>query len=119
MVGTSTRSSYKRKRKGTFSGRQRYKKDEALNVSNSSTRQTSQTDEVDAQNIVGTSRKKMRADSKNAGSEFTIESPQNCQEYRVISLNCLSTAVSSMQHVCGAGKIPFKIFYVFNALNIF
>jgi hypothetical protein len=49
MVGTSTRSSYKRKRKGTFSGRQRYKKDEALNVSNSSTRQTSQADEVDAQ----------------------------------------------------------------------
>jgi hypothetical protein len=75
------------------------KKDEALNVSNHYQvvkYQTSQTGEVDVQNIVGTSRKKMRGYSKNAESEFTIENPQNCQEYWVISLNCLSTAVSSM-----------------------
>lgn len=115
MVGKRSRSSYKRKMKGTFSGLQRYKKDDVLNVSNSSTCQTSQTSEgeVDVQNIVGTSRKKMRGDSKNAESAFRIENPQNCQEYRVISLNCLSTAVSSMQHVCGEGKIPFNIFLCF------
>jgi hypothetical protein len=79
--------------------------------------QTSQTGEVDVQNIVGTSRRKMRGDSKNAESEYTIENPQNGQEYWVISLNCVSTAVSSMQHVCGVlvfkGKIPFNIFLCF------
>ena len=77
---------------------------------------SSQIGEVDVQNIVGTSRKKMRGDSKNAESEYTIENPQNCQEYWVISLNCLSTAVSSMQHVCGVlvfkGKIPFNILLI-------
>ena len=36
MVGKSFRSSYKGNRNGTVSWRQRYKKDEALNVSNSS-----------------------------------------------------------------------------------
>lgn len=117
MVGKRSRSSYKRKKKGTFSGLQRYKKDDVLNVSNSSTCQTSQTGEGDVQNIVGTSRKKMRGDSKNAESAFRIENPQHCQEYRVISLNCLSTAVSSMQHVCGEGKFPSIFFYVFNALT--
>ena len=55
--------------------------------------QTSQTGEVDVQNIVGTSRKKMRGESKNAESEYTIENPQKSQEYWVISLNCVSTAV--------------------------
>jgi hypothetical protein len=83
--------------------------------------QTSQTGEVDVQNIVGTSRRKMRGDSKNAESEYTIENPQNGQEYWVISLNCVSTAVSSMQHVCGYWcskvKFPSIFFYVFNALT--
>ncbi|CAB3996691.1 Hypothetical predicted protein [Paramuricea clavata] len=39
------------------------------------TYQTSQTGEVDGENIVGTSMKKVRGDSKNAESEFTIENP--------------------------------------------
>jgi hypothetical protein len=61
MVGKSSRSSYKRNRKGTVSGCQRYKKDKALNVSNHYQvvkYQTSQTGEVDVQNIVGTQERK-------------------------------------------------------------
>jgi hypothetical protein len=120
MVGKSSRSSYKRNRKGTVSGHQRYKKDEALNVSNSSCSEVS--DDVISNKWSWCSKyrwnlKKENARKQSAESEYTIENPQNCQEYWVIySLNCLSTAVSSMQHVCGVlvfkGKIPFNILLI-------
>ena len=83
MPGKKSRSSYKRKRKGTFSGRQRYEKDEAVNVSTTTCEsETSQTveDEDDVQTAIGTSRKKMRGDGRYTESEFTADDgPGDCQ----------------------------------------
>jgi hypothetical protein len=106
MVGTKARSSYKKGRKRHFSGQPRYKNNEVSHVSDStSCHEMSQRteDEFDPSGeiIVGTSRKKIRRGSKSMDSEFKVE--QNSQEYRLISLNCLSSAVSNIQHLCGEG----------------
>lgn len=71
------------------------------------TKQSSQTsacqtsDEPDVvQNVVGTSRKKMKRGTSDTDSQVLIE---NKEEYRMVNLNCLSTAVSNIEHVCGQG----------------
>ena len=106
MVGEKARSSYKRKRKKTFSGRQRQDTDlsASTTTANSDTCETSEDNPSGSlQNIIGTSRKKMQRESCNVDSEFDLENAEDSQEYRVMSLNCLLSALSNMQHVCGEG----------------
>ena len=125
MTGTKTRSSYKRKRKGKrFSGRQRYEgenrdliRDENMSIDDPACEPQHTDDEYDGsnpQNVIGTSRKKMRCESRNDSSDN--DSEENVHEYRLISLGCLSNVVSNIQHVCGEGK---NLSYVFLVINCF
>lgn len=68
-----------------------------------STCQTPSTENVgvSSSNVAGTSRKKMRRD--NQGPNYDLESEQHEKEYRLISLENLSTAVSKIHHICVEG----------------
>ena len=76
MVGEKARSSYKRKRKKTFSGQRRQDTylSSSTTTANSDTCETSEDNPSgSSQNIIGTSRKKMRRESSNVDSEFDLE----------------------------------------------
>ena len=45
----------------------------------------------------------MKPDSNDMSPQFSIENEEMNEEYRLISLNCLSSAVSSIENVCGEG----------------
>ena len=97
MVGEKYRSSYKRKRKGRFTEIQRYANESRSDVEvrnkddDTVTCRMSETVNDNVENVVGTSRKKMRPDSNGMSSQFRIENEEMNEEYRLISLNCLSS----------------------------
>lgn len=119
MSGTKSRSSYKRKRKGKkFTGRQRYEgenRDTAgyQNMSNdnptSPNTDSGSFHSSNPNNVSGTSRKKMRCESRNDNRDN--HNGESIHEYILISFDCLSNAVSETQHVCEEGMISSFLFY--------